>query len=331
MRAWLGVVLWSVALMPGLAEAQLSFSDGFETGTLLATDSPPGEWTTQTVEPGFTVVADSAAWRTGSFGLQVVDTATGGGSGIGGDVRYTFSPYSGDLHYRFAVRFGAGGTTGYVTIAVVHGLGGVTSLVDIHVGFPAIEVRSNGSSAGGAGLFQATGISLTVGQWHVIELIIRGVGTANGEREVWVDGQLGASMTGIEWTGLQMTRLLLGEVYGTRSWVGTLSFDDVAASSMTLPPVTDGGMNPPDAGTLMTDGGVMGSDGGVMNPDGGVQPIGIGQTPAHFDVGCGCGGVPGSAPLFLLSALVLARRIAKRPGPVARRFRGRAASSPRSS
>ncbi|MBK7860970.1 MAG: hypothetical protein IPJ65_20670 [Archangiaceae bacterium] len=207
--------------------AQFVLSDDFESGTLLRSETPPGKW------PGLTnpdpalesLAASAAAAHRGQRGLEVVDgRSMVTGPGVEARLDLTGSASSGALHVRFWHR-----------VVVADPSRGVMLF---RAGTGASEALSfyvyRGSSAGTLGGTDAldaytrdTAPLADLGGWHLYEVSLVGLDTANGARRLWVDGQRAAERPGIDYRGFSIGSVSLGAAWETaREFTGTLHFDD---------------------------------------------------------------------------------------------------------
>lgn len=212
------------------ASAQSFTVDGFEGPTLFTFETPPGQWSAQVgVRAGNTLALSSMAAHRGASGLRFVDVNAGLDAGVEGELRKALSPaLNGDVFFRVWVRVSGASATGEAA------LGGIWSSAS-----PSLEVRATVSQPGGvielwsrarsdgALVKTTTSASLPPGTWHLLEGGALGVGTANGEARLWLDGQSIANRTGLDWSGLTVDHLSLAE-YASNDlrFTGTVDFDD---------------------------------------------------------------------------------------------------------
>ncbi len=343
MRAvWL---VWSLLCAWRAAAQTVTFSDGFESGTLLGSEVPPGQWTSKVVQTTQNSLdASTLAARSGAYGLRFVDGRSTGGQGDENHLSRTLDPSTGDFEFRLWMRVASSNDAGEIVAAMIHGPGGVNrSLLEIVVAWPGAQLQLQGYDRFGANGSQKLDASWPVG-WHEVALVVRNVGTTAGVREIWLDGVRLVQQTGIDWVGKQVDEVLLGEPWADRVWLGELHFDDVRAGTTITIGTDAGGDAGPDAGP---DGGPMdggsdaGGDGGsidaggidggeadaggerpdggkpgpvddggspVPGDDGGLVRADVGTSPASdLRVGCDCGAA-GFFAIFLGAALARIRR-----------------------
>ncbi|MGA9523587.1 MAG: putative Ig domain-containing protein, partial [Myxococcaceae bacterium] len=69
--------------------------------------------------------------------------------------------------------------------------------------------------------------------WHLLEVAVTGIGTLDGTRTVWLNGQLVRTRSGIDWTdpAMRLGLSALGQPYsGDRRFTGVVDFDDFRSS-----------------------------------------------------------------------------------------------------
>lgn len=285
----------------------LPFADDFESGGLVATDMPPGRWSAvYERNASVTVRTSSAAARAGALGLRISDASPGNGEGEEGTVHLPIPPQMGDLWIRFWIRLPSHPNDLYITPLVIHAEGGAsTSLYSAFIDYPGLQIGFNGFDVSGQLESQPNVRTLTPGQWHRIDAVVRGIGTSSGLRELYVDGDF-AGQTLADLSGMRLTGFKLGLPWGARAWTGIVDFDDVEVAAA-IPPEL---MSPADGG--QSDGGEdAGSDAGV---DAGVESGNdagqVMRAPHRLSVGVGCGlaGTSAALPFAVLCAAILFRR-----------------------
>ncbi len=277
-------------LVSSAASAQVAFSDDFETGTLTAAEVPAGKWSSLFLPVTTDVLSTSPmAARAGTFGLRLVDATGGTGSTALSGAELNIPAYSGDLTLTFWMRVVATNNSGTVFPAIIHGTVTSSSIAEVGLISPGPTVTLQGRDLTGAQTQTPTSLSLD-GGWHLFELKTVGVGTDAGVRSLTVDGTPLVTES-VDWSGVQLVRFELGEGFGSRSWLGTLDFDDVSATA------NDGAV---DAGSV---------DGGSM-ADGGAADAGT-EAPSRrgLQVGCDCGTAPPSVWVVGWLLLVLRRTV----------------------
>lgn len=121
-------------------------------------------------------------------------------------------------------------------------------------------------------------MALAPGDWHLLELEVANVGTSAGRRRLWIDGLLRADRANVDWSGVELNQLTLGEPWGTFSFQGDLGFDDVRA--LAQPPASHLGLAP------------------------GSNPVPVGEcVPVTLALADSVDGAPSPAPYEVLAAL----------------------------
>lgn len=225
-----------VASSPGMvSRVQLqritpfSFHEDFESPALLVND---GGTFHEVAGPASFAVTPDAAHR-GDGGLHIEDRSTDAGFEHG-QLMYLSSPVaSSDLHARAWVRLtNTASTAGVVVLAVWTGANGQT-IGDIILRFPGARVGTQGHDS--SGLFaEAPGTkTLGDGTWHLLDLIIEGVGGPNASRRVYVDGELSAEQMPVDLTGMSFAALKVGPLYVKDGvYNGDLDLDDVRVAAV---------------------------------------------------------------------------------------------------
>jgi hypothetical protein len=77
---------------------------------------------------------------------------------------------------------------------------------------------------------------LDAGVWHLLEVYVTGLGSADGGARLYVDGAPIEQLGAIDWTGVSFNSTFLSQSWGTASWLGTVDYDDVRMS--TAPPAS---------------------------------------------------------------------------------------------
>ena len=208
-----------------------------ETGTTLDTAVPHGCFNTAiTPYPQSTMAASASAAHRGNFGLRLIDGEAGTGNAADTSLFDDGAPLFGEFHARTWVRIVSTNQLGQPIIAQVsNGTGIAPSLVDV-------KVRSNldlllGGFESDAGYSEAAAdAGLQVGVWHLLQLSLTGVGSADGGRSLWLDGvEVAQQRVDFSGTRLPVGRLALGEPYADdRRWLGTIDFDDVRTAGVPL-------------------------------------------------------------------------------------------------
>ncbi len=236
---WLiqGLCLNLVVSLPALAAG---FVDGglavdFETGTLLTSEMPAGFADSLTVDNGAnTLVASPAAAHRGGFGLRMHDGSNANGTRAEGTVTAGGAKVSPHYAVRFWFRFGA-------TLPMGTNLNPFTiySSPPQQLGIASVYLLGQGASTpvdlGGvnaADVFSSARATqpLTPGTWALLELELTNLGRIDGIRTLRINGAQVATVSGIDWRGVDADRLEVGESdTNDGTFVGDLDFDDVRA------------------------------------------------------------------------------------------------------
>jgi hypothetical protein len=185
--------------------------------------------------PGVTLRTSSDGAHRGAGGARIVDnnSRTDAGDNEEAWLVHPVSGFRSALYLRYWVRQSFSGV-GSIEIDYVHlnpdgGIRGSSG-----TGF---QVPSGALQVGGyarTGLFRITPIDagLVRGQWHLVELATTGIGTTDGGRLLFLDGQSAGGITGLDFTTFDADAISIGENYSSPvSTTGALDFDDVAVSS----------------------------------------------------------------------------------------------------
>lgn len=222
----------------GTGQALSQHFNELESGTLAVTSTPPGKAasTFTTASTSISTSGAAIAAHRGGYGLRVIDAdgQTGPGGGAGQVSRIT--PVSGMLHRRFFWRPAATNGLGSRTIA------SLASSSASNRALAEVVVAGTGAlSLGGvdAALNYVTTTSASTAAtntWHLVELLLTGVGTNAGARKLYLNGTLAAQSSGIDWTGVTVDQLVDGQVFsGNRAFQGIDDFDDLRASRAVMP------------------------------------------------------------------------------------------------
>ncbi len=222
----------------GTAQAISQHFNELESGTLAVTTTPPGK-AASTFTTGATGVSASAAGiaaHRGAFGLRVIDSDGQTGPGGGAGQLSRISPVGGTLHRRFFWRPSTTNGLGARTIA---------ALSSTTLGSRAIaEVMVSGTGALSLGGFDlalnyvttTSSSTASTNAWHLVELLLTGVGTNAGSRKLYLNGTLAAQASGLDWSGVTVDQLVDGQVFSTnRAFQGIDDFDDLRASRAVMP------------------------------------------------------------------------------------------------
>ena len=223
------VSLFTLAL-PAQSLGQ-ALADDFEAGTLLTTDSPPGPWTSVSLpvaSNSLSVV--SAAAHQGDAGLRLVDNDGDAGADQQDAVNDFGFSGTGDFYGRFWFRISQSNHTGnFSVLELLDSLSSSTpAVLDILVRYPGPGFDLGGWDSSPIYSVQTARASPAENTWMLIEVAILGMGTNSGARQLWMNGQLIAQTTPVDWSGASYVGTRLGEPWANDvTFVGQLDFDDV--------------------------------------------------------------------------------------------------------
>jgi hypothetical protein len=201
------------------------FGDDFESGTLLTTDTPPGQWDVLDPTPMTMLSATLAAAHRGDAGLLLVDNYADAGPAENGNVRKSLAA-SANAYARVWMKLNVTSTGGVGDIEplTLRETSSNQDLATLQV-FPDGGMQLSGWDQMGYTFTPVAG--LITGGWQLIELAALNVGTNNGQRRVWIDGHPAATATE-RWNGRVVDHFVLGGTWENDSrWTGTVSYDDL--------------------------------------------------------------------------------------------------------
>ncbi len=211
-----------------------------ETGTVLDTELPPGAFNTRYAPYAQSSIgASMAAAHRGSFGVRLVDASGGTGDAADTALYEDGAPIFGAYHVRAWVRLAASNAVGEAIIVQLTNTETVSpSLLDLRVDMATQRIAVGGFIADAGYLLPAfADAGLSLGQWHLLEVLVSGAGTADGGRAAWLDGQPLVSSAHLDFSGSRMSvgRLAIGQPYAPdRRWQGTLDFDDLRSGAVPM-------------------------------------------------------------------------------------------------
>lgn len=226
-----------LALLLGLfgatsSEAAALLDDGFESGTLLTSDSPAGKWGAKLVAPSCSGAVTADAAHQGGRGFAVVDGA--GGANLGAQVLLTqsYAPAS-TVFGRFWFRMTASNQKGSFIFSNLEDVGG-SPMIMLRMKADTRQIQAVSAN----NLQTEKGVTLPFNpplfSWHLFEFQVDGIGTTTGTAKLWIDGELQATFTN-NFVGLEGRIYSIGEpVSEDSTFTGTLHFDDVRLSSTPL-------------------------------------------------------------------------------------------------
>ncbi|RKH66370.1 LamG domain-containing protein [Corallococcus llansteffanensis] len=226
---WGGVLGGCLLLSPLPAAASDWFADDFETGTLVAEDSPAGRWDDAVPVSPNTLASGTAGAHRGRYGFTVVDRA--GVSGSQASINAQRAPLSSEFHMRSWLRMRAVGTEGNVVL-----MQGLPALVELRlVLLPELRWELAARNGSGRTYVSLHGSEVEAERWYLVEFGVRGLGTTSGEARLWVDGiEQGTALTGRDFRDAAnvLDQVMVGEPWSdTGTFTGSLDFDDVRVSA----------------------------------------------------------------------------------------------------
>ncbi len=218
-----------VVLLAESASAQtLVMGDDFESGSLLKSGAPPGVWATLgSTETANTIMISAAAADRGGAGMHLTDVTSGPGSGMISWLAWSDVPgASGSIHFRTWILL-TGVTPTQLNPIMIHGNVMGSTLSEFRLDFGATPGLGGNNRAGNYRFSNTQAGAFTLDTWHLVEVSALGVGSANGRRQLWLNGTLLLTQDNIDWSGLAVTSVLVGQGWGDHSWTGQISFDDI--------------------------------------------------------------------------------------------------------
>jgi hypothetical protein len=210
-----------------------------ETGTVLDTDSPAGCFNTRYAPyPASFVGASMQSAHRGSFGVLLSDMEMGVGDAADMALYADGAPIFGDVFARSWVRVRSSNSMGTIILVQLTNADATSpSIIDVRLTTASGRLSVGGFAADANYLLTEGDGGLWVGDWHLLELQARGVGTSDAGRRLWLDGQLLVDDRGVDFSGgrLSVARLAIGEPYAQdRAWQGLIDFDDIRSAAIPL-------------------------------------------------------------------------------------------------
>ena len=226
---WGGVLGGCLLLSPLPAVASDWFSDDFETGTLVAEDSPPGRWDDAVPISPNTLATGPAGAHRGRYGFTVVDRASVAGSQA--SINVLRASLTSEFHMRSWLRMRAVGTEGNVVL-----MQGLPALVELRlVLLPGLRWELAARNGSGRSYVSLHGSDVVADRWYLVEFGVRGLGTTSGEARLWVDGiEQGTALTGRDFRDAAnvVEQVMVGEPWSdTGTFTGSFDFDDMRVSA----------------------------------------------------------------------------------------------------
>jgi MYXO-CTERM domain-containing protein len=226
-----------IGLFAFSARAGILFEDDFESGHLLAADG--GAWTSQDLvvaDGSVSVAASQAAAHRGSLGVRFVDGDSSTGAGTVVDLDAVFNAGSSQVFFRTWMRLDASDDAGEFGFFTSSSQAGGLQLMLLNCQYTAQGCDFRGHDVAGQ-LVEQVPYTPGDGQWHLLEVALLGLGTPSGQRAFWVDGVLQADAGALDYQGVTVSDLAIGEpTSGDWSFTGAWDYDDVRVS--TEPPAS---------------------------------------------------------------------------------------------
>lgn len=221
---WLQTLVVLLAIHRALGATPL-LSEEFDT------PGPSGRWTvTDPALPGLILGLFSGAAHRGAAGLRLSDNHTGSGERPGATWSRSYTGGEGYVRVWLRAHPSYAGP-GLDLLQLNATPSGVVAEIGLDLN-PAAALRLSGFDGAGAYQVSATW-PFAVDEWTLVELGVSGVGSANGRRTLVVNGVRVGEQNGIDWSGLSLGSVELGEAWAHDSTRVVIDFDDlrVAASS----------------------------------------------------------------------------------------------------
>lgn len=217
-------VLLGLVVPMAAGAVALPFRDGFETGDISAWEK------TWLPAPENTLAAAPEAAKVGAFGLRLVDLDASAGPQGQNAVHIDFDSTFDALGVRTWIRMlDPAGQGSLTVISAPSGSGQAMLSVVVDVPSGAVSLASVGATT--PFTEKPTGTSLQVGQWHLIEMLASGIGTATGQVRLWIDGEPRASFAGQEWSAMRPVGLNLGAHWSGGASTSIVDFDEVEVAT----------------------------------------------------------------------------------------------------
>jgi hypothetical protein len=269
------------AVFPAVASAAIPLADDFESGALLLSDGGQWSWFNDDNPALNTVAASDAGAHRGNFGLRVSD-----GDGAAGDhavisVVASFPGTSNDLYARAWVRLITSNGLGdcyFMSLGSSSSSYAVLQILDGGVALTGFDGNGHGSAP-------LPPLAWSPGEWHLVELGTKGMGTDAGTRTAWVDGVQAGQTRGIDWSGATVVDFSPAVGWEDNgSFTGTFDLDDVRLSE-----------SPPASRLSLDAGAAPLSEGGCRALTVSLLDVTGAPAPAPYDVhiGLAATGVPG--------------------------------------
>lgn len=219
----------------------MTLMDDVETGTLLNSDFPPGQWQQLSLPSGGSITATASAAKRGSYGFRVDDTQAIEGSFTEAYLEYLPRALTGNYYIRAWFRMNSWDYTGAGSYIVPIGTYSHVPnhyTLYVHLQFPSRQISVTGFDGTKSGTGSATAAIVTkieLNRWYLMEVAGLGYGTAQGGRRLWLDGKLISAQDGVDFVPAKIDRFRIGEIYsGDRMLTGSWDYDEVRIS--TVPP-----------------------------------------------------------------------------------------------
>ncbi|RMG14214.1 MAG: hypothetical protein D6729_14090, partial [Deltaproteobacteria bacterium] len=217
-----------------VAVSELILEANAEPGTVLRfDDSPPGAFGALDRQGQNTAVAEMEAAHRGAFGYRVTDVESAPGSGVEVGLRHASMRLAPPIYFvRAWVRLTNSNRMGNVHLFTTS-----DRLAEVALDGSTGSLALAGFDAAGSYTSVSEGRTLPVGEWHLLEVALTGLRSANGTREAYLDGQpIATAQAGIDWTGFAVDAFSVGLPWSNdRTFIGAVDVDDLRAAARRLP------------------------------------------------------------------------------------------------
>ncbi|MBI3181458.1 MAG: DNRLRE domain-containing protein [Myxococcales bacterium] len=215
-------------------------SEDFETGTLLATANPPGQWHELVQTFGSDQIApDPSAAHRGAGGVHVHNFGVPGSAGPQAHLLYRTGQIDEPAYLRGWVRVKVSNGQGDVQLVAI-GCDTTTPPADL-VAAVSYDFQNGalllGGQREGGPTVKTVPFKLEVGRWYLFEVGMSDA-SINGYRRLWIDAALVAEETGFSLAdpGYRPRKFYLGPAWSkVRSFQGVIDYDDVRVAAVPQP------------------------------------------------------------------------------------------------
>lgn len=224
-RGWV-LGCWVLLQSSGAVAAPVTwFSDDFETGTLLASDSPAGRWDNAIAKSPNTLSSGVAGAHRGQYGLTASDRNGSSGGTFHASTYATLSSQAPDFFIRTWLRVRSIGTLGSVVA-----IQALPATVELRLAAPGFSWELAARQGASQAYVSVHGSPVEAERWHLVEISARGLKSLAGEARLWVDGVEQGVLSGRDWSGsdYHLETLQVGEPWSdTGAFTGFIDFDDL--------------------------------------------------------------------------------------------------------